>query len=307
MDGFWKRAEYCWNKNRVLSWILVLVGIGLTLWVGFFPKSPGVSIGLLASVAGVMSVRPKMHPAEKFAWVAVLIAFTILEVHAIRVSDAKNEGTLNEQNQVFKGIADGLKTSMETSKGQYDSTISHVDGVLKTTQNVARLSKEDLEDVTGGERIVAMEIGEINGDVGVPFVFAPKPGIVRDVQIRVVNLALFEQDIKNPPIWGGTFPHDMFFSVGDLGAAQGKNLQPPIVLGPGDSVRFNIFFTGLNGFWNENLWMRKKNGQWYEAFRVFRKYTKLTNQTSRDVVFEQIGKGFLNSNEKIDWAEPKPQ
>jgi len=149
--AFWDRAERIWNDSRALAWTLVLAGIGLALWVGFYPKSPGVSIGLLAGVAGIMSVRLKMHPAEKFAWVAVLVAFTILEVHAIKVSDQKNEDTRTAQNKAFGLIADGLKTSIETSRTQYKSTIDHVNGVLTTTQTVARLSKENLENITGGD------------------------------------------------------------------------------------------------------------------------------------------------------------
>src|SRR5664280_1120660 len=109
MEMFWRRAENIWNTNRILAWGLVLTGVGLALWAGFYPKSPGVSIGLLAGVAGVMSVRPKMLPAEKFAWVAVLVAFTILEVHAIKMSDENNRSTRDSQNKAFGDIADDLK------------------------------------------------------------------------------------------------------------------------------------------------------------------------------------------------------
>jgi len=85
--------------------------MALALWAGFWPRSPGVSIGLLALVAGIMSVRPQMRPAEKAAWVFVLVAFAVLEVHAINRGDEENKTIRDGQNEVFKGIADGVKKS----------------------------------------------------------------------------------------------------------------------------------------------------------------------------------------------------
>ena len=151
MGKFWTKIEQFWNENRVLAWILPLSGLGLVLWALYWPQSPGVSIGLLALAAGVMSIRPAMHPAEKTVWVIVLVAFAILEVHAIHIGDQKSQATIEEQKKAFSDIGDGIKNSVAANKGQYDSTISHVDGVLKTTQDVARLSKTNLNTLTGGE------------------------------------------------------------------------------------------------------------------------------------------------------------
>lgn len=149
MGKFWSAVENYWNSSRAIAWLLVLCGMGLALWTAFLPQSPGVSIGLLALVAGVMSVRPKMHPAEKFAWVAVLITFTILEVLAIGRADKAAEATREAQNQAFNAIAERLEQSITASKSQYDSTIGHVDSVLNKTQEAAGLAKESIEGMVG--------------------------------------------------------------------------------------------------------------------------------------------------------------
>jgi len=151
IENFWAAVEDIWNSSRVVAWLLAMGGISLAVWASFWPQSPGVSIGLLALAAGIMSVRPKMHPAEKFAWVAVLAVFAILEVIAIGHSDKTNEGIRDQQNAKFDGIAEKLKTNIETSKTQYKDTIDHVDGVLEQTKGVAQIAQENLEDVTGGE------------------------------------------------------------------------------------------------------------------------------------------------------------
>lgn len=144
MEVFWRKAESFWNGNRTLAWVLVLIATGFALWTGFVPQSPGVAIGLLAGAAGIMSVRPKMRPAEKFAWVAVLVSFTVLEIVAIGRADKAAEATRENQNEAFRGIANGLKTSISEAKNHYDSTISHVDSVLGKTEQVAGLTKENL-------------------------------------------------------------------------------------------------------------------------------------------------------------------
>jgi hypothetical protein len=148
--------ETLWNESRVVAWLLVLVFIGLCLWATFHAQSPGVSIGMLALVAGIMSVRPKMHIIEKMAWISVLIVFAILEVHAIRRSDEANRQTQDRQNQAFNDIANGLKASMNNSAGQYHSTISHLDDVLTQTEKVNKLAQKSLENITGGNSYIAM-------------------------------------------------------------------------------------------------------------------------------------------------------
>jgi hypothetical protein len=121
---FWEQIEEQWNESRFLAWLLVLSAIGLVLWTSFNPQSPGVSIGLLALVAGIMSVRPKMHSAEKFAWVAVLITFAVLEVHAISRSDKENKQARDLQNQEFKSIANGLTDAIGADQRHFDATMA---------------------------------------------------------------------------------------------------------------------------------------------------------------------------------------
>jgi hypothetical protein len=237
---------------------------------------------------------------HKFVYFFLIGAFLVTELRAIRKdrddSESQALSARRAQDEAFQGIRATQDADFKATAGELKTSIDALGKLLGTTQDVAKLSKENLEDVTGGDRVVALEIVQnlTQNDVGTAFVFAPKRGIVRNVTVRVVNLALFDQDIqKKMP-----FAHDINFYVGDIGPGEGKNLSPPIQLGPGNFIRFNIFFSGLNGMWTENLYLRKKNGYWVEAFRVFRKCTKLTSQSDQDVVYKQIGKGYLERAKK---------
>ena len=80
-----------------------------------------------------MSLRvDKMRPAEKTAWVVILVAFTILEVCAIRRADKNNEDVRVQQNEAFKVIADGLKGSIAASQTQFETTMGGINTTLNT-------------------------------------------------------------------------------------------------------------------------------------------------------------------------------
>jgi len=88
-----------WNSNPVVAWVLVLLGIGSVVYFYCHPQLPGVCIGVLALVAGIMSVRADMHIYEKMTWIALLIAFAVFEVQAIHRGDiestTKNQAILD--------------------------------------------------------------------------------------------------------------------------------------------------------------------------------------------------------------------
>ncbi len=153
---FWTYVERFWDSNRYVACLLALSGVGIAVWAAYSPRSPGVSIGLLALAAGIMSVRPKMHPAEKFTWVAVLVVLACLEVRAIGRSDKANQQNQANQNQEFKNIADGLKTALTSGNLQYQSTISHVNAVLDQTKVVNELAERSLDNITGGDSYLTL-------------------------------------------------------------------------------------------------------------------------------------------------------
>jgi hypothetical protein len=73
----------------------------LAAWALYKVFDPGIAIGMLATAAGIMSLRPTMHFREKLGWIAILIALTTAEVRSIHKSE--REGL--ERNQA---ILDGM-------------------------------------------------------------------------------------------------------------------------------------------------------------------------------------------------------
>jgi hypothetical protein len=93
-----------WDTSPYPAIGLVLIGFALTIWAHYGHFSPGKSIGALAAVAGVMSLRPKMKFPEKVAWVIILTALVVFEFHAIDTADNDNLEARKEVNTKLEGI-----------------------------------------------------------------------------------------------------------------------------------------------------------------------------------------------------------
>lgn len=118
----------------------------------------GTSIAILALIGVLVPLfRPweKIARIEKALWTLLMIALLALELRTLSLDRQEHvrDQALAECHQLesLKTLVGESEKAMTLSQTQYGSTIGHVDGVLKTTQNVAKLSQENLEEVTGGD------------------------------------------------------------------------------------------------------------------------------------------------------------
>ena len=302
MENLWKRLEEFWNCNRGVAWMLSLTAIGLALWAGFVPQSPGVSVGLLALCAGIMSIRPQMRTLEKITWIAVLITFAVLEVTAIKRSDEESRAKLKEQNDKFELIADGLKTAITNGASQYKDTVDHINSVSKTTQQVGTLAKrnleatkQNLESVTGGNSFVYIKF-----DLPDQYMAFYKRGNepLYDVVARI--------RCARPLNTVGVIWEDRVWKMGDFPVGnenlnyddQLKSIKelPPenrpcdfssirkLTDEPVSRAAFGVDFAARNGSWHEREWLRLVNGQWISGVRV----SRLNASGKPEVLFEFI-------------------
>jgi hypothetical protein len=302
MDNFWEKAEEFWNHNRVLAWILPLTGIAMTLWASFKPQTPGISIGLLALAAGIMSVRPQMHSAEKFAWVMILIAFAVLEVYAINRTEADNKTTREAQNVAFNNIAAGLKTSLETAKSQYEATIGHVDNVLKTTNEVSVLAKKNLENITGGNSYAYVYpkflIGQSEGQLAI---HNEGRQILSGVTVKISQVTSGSFGLKPVyPIHTIARPR---LDVGTLPPHEGRLMEDSItpVFGSDETAYYHIYINAQNAGAAEDMYFQKSKDGSGIAYRLT-VIAPATGKRMKGDIFD--GKSWVRYVKKTDWIEP---
>jgi hypothetical protein len=312
MGEFWRKAEQCWNRNGVVAGVLLVAGIGFALWAAMCPQSPGISIGLLAAAAGIMSVRPKMQLAEKLSWVVILVTLTVLEVLAIGRNDKATEAIRDAQNLAFKGIADGLNESMTASKGQYKSTIEHVDGVLKTTQAVSSLARENLENLTGGDSYAFVYPDNIIDEGSDPahcrFVLKihnDGKQILTGVTVKVTRILI------SAPEKGFYFPGQPAsvpdltpIEIGTLAPHTGRVMPGPPwtpTLRPDQTGAYLLRITSQNGGFSELLYFKPSKDNRCLAYK-FRVTSRAFGQRKAgDFPFEGE---WLRNVKTRDWTEP---
>ena len=196
------------------------------------------AVGYCVALLGVVGVLvpwlmgEKMGTKQKVLWATVMIVLTGFELWAIKGDgkerDAEQAFTRCEEQNRFEGIVNNLNKGIAVSKTQYDSTITHVDGVLKTTQTVASLAKENLEDVTGGDTYayVVPEVFGVNDKKELPFhIYSKGKNILTGVSVRFIDLnnnfatADHVQEIRSWPTE----------EVGTLHPGEGKLLKTAFV------------------------------------------------------------------------------
>ena len=270
MKGFWSRVESCWDKSKTIAWIAVAFGVVLVMWATWKPRSPGISIGLLALAAGFISIRPKMHFMERVAWVAILIALTCLEVQAIKRNDQENADIRNSQNKAFGLIVDDLKISIQNSKDQYKQTVDHVDKVsgdvdrvAKTTQKVAEVAHSNLLAVTGGDSYAYVYPTAVGSD---------------QIQLKVHNDGDQPLDLR-VTIMEVTSGFDcnqisrghLVYTIGPLAPHEGRMIQNAIItpaLRPDGTAQYRIFINAQNHGVSENLYLRRVTGNPYLEYKL---------------------------------------
>jgi hypothetical protein len=169
METWERKVERIWN-GRTVAFVLGAIGAGCAVWANIWLPLPGVSVAILGAMVAIMSLRPKMGPLEKSGWILIIFVMLLTEIHSIRVDrvshDAEQKTIRDAENAQFAGIACSLRDSITTSNDQYSSTITHVEGVLSTTQFVAGLAKKNLQNVTGGNSFAYLVPQPVEGAIG---------------------------------------------------------------------------------------------------------------------------------------------
>jgi hypothetical protein len=169
---------------------------------------------------------------------------------------------------------------------------------LEATQKTADLSERNLENITGGKSFLILRPAQIKDGYFIPTIESSGDSIIRKAHVRIVNLALFAIDARGSTA-AEVMAHEINMETEDMPPHEAVvNFPTRVPIGGGNSAAFNIFFSGLNGFWTEELRLRKRGNDWLQAIRVFR---KPTSAKILDVQYNHIDKGYLNKDEKIDW------
>jgi hypothetical protein len=141
-------------------WLPPIAVASLLVWavasrlLHFYPPV-GTYIAIVAVGGVVVTVWPPEKPWSKAAWLGVFVFLGFFEVQNLyrdRASHDKEQTESNQkQKEAFQGIANGITATINSGQQQFEATMERAGKVLSTTQSIAALAQQNLENTTGGD------------------------------------------------------------------------------------------------------------------------------------------------------------
>lgn len=212
----------------------------------------------------------------------------------------KNLGS--QTNQIVTQ-GDEIKRVERLNTGLQNKLLDQSGQLIDSGKRISDLSKEAIATTTGGESYCYMYLDTFTSSKG-PFPTFIHQGNqpLYDIHVRISDLHKLE-DIKGSMTVDQLFSTGPAFTVGDLAPTSTKmEFDQIITLSDSPRQDFNIFFDARNGYWDENLRMRKVGNNWLEAIRVMRDVRHKHGKTTMKVIYERIPKEFPKP---FDWNNLK--
>jgi hypothetical protein len=112
---------------------------------------PGVSVAVMGVTAAIMAARTKATGAEKAAWMLIISSLLVIEVLAIQ----KDRKLHDDEMASLFGQGVSIKNQAETKFGELGGALQRQidtsNSILDKTKSVLNLSKQNLQNITGGD------------------------------------------------------------------------------------------------------------------------------------------------------------
>ncbi len=262
----------------------------------FYPPAPGKAVLLLAVVAAIVTIQPRMTDSHRLAWIVIIFALFFVEFRAINqdryLHDKEQAETRAKETQNFHNIAEGIKQAIQESQTQFDATMNRSDQVIKLQRNALNGLSTNLSTLTGKDSFCYLSF--IPGQQYLIFAHIGQFPLY-GLSARIVELDR-NAKVQKENLMGITV------SIGDMIQHHASVQSLPSGLGRApDYFNANIFFSARNGDWTELLREQRIKDKWVRAVRISVRFTYLKKEK---VVCETIDREFpkqLNGNIDSDF------
>jgi hypothetical protein len=248
----WQRPLAAKKKSRhanIAKWLPVAAMLSLGIW--FFALRllhiahplVGAYIGVLAFVAGLVTLWPPDNPWAKAMWLTVFGGLLVLEISTLyqqRAEDATTDRTKRkEEDDRFAGIL----------KANQDAFVA----TMKEMGGLAKLSKTTIDEITGGDSYpsaVAI-VNPHDGLSGFPIIIDNSgPNTLYGLSVTLGNV---KYDL------GDVLPYDLKFIP----------FRARLPVDETHDLHYFIMFRARNGAWTESLTIRRHGTEIRNAVTVY--------------------------------------
>jgi hypothetical protein len=265
----------------------------VVFWLRFFPP-PGFAIGLLAGAGALMAIRAvnveRFTVTERVIWIVLTGALCFIEFRAITA----DRNAHDEQDAAIRWQEE---FKLRQERRQFASLLRQGQTVITQQQD---LFSRTIGQMTGGDSFCYMWIVTLAGK-RVPMFYEVGNYGLYDVHARLVDAESIPRGGDATTILNTMISSEIAIGVGSLGSSTVfTKMDQPLTLEEKD-YDFSVFFTARNGFWDEDLRLRRLKDHWAQAIRVHREETKDKKLVFR-LVKERVDRDYPRlPNGTVDW------
>lgn len=294
-------------------------GMAVIVWFTFHYyghiPGPGKAIAVLGSAAVLMAVRGDLmgHP-EKVVWILVVFALLYVEIRTIdkdrQDNQAQHKATRKEEadrfDQILKSNRDGIAAILDDQRNKSAATMQEfaLSQARTEKQFSATMSEftEAISTETGGDSfcyIDAANLYQENAALALITKVGKYP--LRSITVWVDDVQMIDKVVKEHRADWFTYRSlwERKVYLGDMPAAEwrGGTLDPFRFTGT-TRQDYNITFRAINGYWTEDLRLRKVKSRWTRALRVM-----IESNIKPKIVLEKIPPDYPLENGKVNWSD----
>ena len=251
------------------------------------------------------------HKLKRFVLAAVICLIGIGAALSTRsqkaeekqVKETEAETARLERERLQKQISDLLEQQGEAQQ-ELTAARKEIDNskteVLESRKKMIEISQRQLGTLTGADSFCYLTFdGTTRQTQGIPFFSHVGKNPIQDVTARVVDLKKFNDEIVSgrKKTLQEFLTSEIYIRVGNLYPGAALPIIQPLIFSDSQKQDFNIFFSGNNGFWTQELRMRWSGQLWLHATRVKRSEGKTDK-----LLLEKVDKDFpRNANGQVDY------
>jgi len=165
------------------------------------------------------------------------------------------------------------------------------------SEEIAELNRQIAGSVTGGNSFGRLVVTRPVAGDSATVVFSNEGRFpLYEVEARIANLDKFDSPQQTDSLQD-FLAGDTMLRIGTVPPNAVSLLDERLPL-TSEHVRFNIFFSARNGFWTQQLRLRRIDGEWYVASEV----SKTEDDSTRTSLHEDVSPDYPRNEEgKVEW------
>ena len=301
-------ADSLFSMNAGCQFLLIILGVAVAVKPDIGLQHPWVVIGAFVLIGGagmVAAIRQQQVAAKETAEAQrhaaeanFKLANSIENLNKGATEIARVQALNTELQQKLLSSSGDILNQGKTISDLSQEAADTAQQAVSTARQAVDTARLGIDTITGGEGFCYMFFSEgLSGSAATPIFGNPAKTPLYDVQANVLDVQHVERLRAQDPNADISLASTSV-SIGDFagnGTSLNRQQMLPFNTGNLDRQDYRIYFDGRNGWWIQDLTLKKVSTGWATAIRVFR-----TDGINSKLVFTKVDRDFPG---EPDWRD----